>query len=82
LPDLSVRDGQWKLLCEYDGSKAELYDLMKDIGEKQNLAAKEQEIVERLTKAVIAWHQSMLPDNGPVLGTETESQSSDRKKKK
>ena len=82
LPDLSVRDGQWKLLCEYDGSKAELYDLMKDVGEKRNLAADQPEIVERLTKAVIAWHQSMPPDNGPVLGTETESRSSDRKKKK
>jgi uncharacterized sulfatase len=82
LPDLSVRDGQWKLMCEYDGSKAELYDLMKDVGEKQNLAADQPEIVERLTKAVIAWHQSMPPDNGPALGNDKESPPSDRKKKR
>ena len=82
LPDLSVRDGQWKLLCEYDGNKAELYDLMKDAGEKQNLAAAQPEVVDRLTKAVIAWHHSMPPDNGAVLGTEPEPSPKNRKKKK
>ena len=82
LPDLSVRDGQWKLLCEYDGNKAELYDLMKDAGEKQNLAAAQPEVVDRLTKAVIAWHHSMPPDNGAVLGTEPEPSPQNRKKKK
>ena len=30
LPDLAVRSGKWKLLCEYDGSNAELYDLSTD----------------------------------------------------
>ena len=27
LPDLAVRDGKWKLLCNYDGSQVQLYDL-------------------------------------------------------
>ena len=40
-PDLAVREGDWKLLCEYDGSKALLYDLAKDPGETTNLAAQE-----------------------------------------
>ena len=31
-PDLSVRDGDWKLLINEDGSKPQLYDLPKDIG--------------------------------------------------
>jgi arylsulfatase A-like enzyme len=26
LPDLAVREGNWKLLCEYDGSQIQLYD--------------------------------------------------------
>jgi uncharacterized sulfatase len=69
LPDLAVRDGDWKLLCEYDGSDPQLYDLAKDRGETENLAAAHPDLVRRLTEAVIAWHQSMPPDNGPTYGT-------------
>lgn len=64
LPDLAVRDGKWKLLCEYDGSKPQLYDLDADRGETTNLAEKEPEQVKRLTALVTAWHQAMPPDNG------------------
>ncbi|MBL9211231.1 MAG: hypothetical protein JNL92_12250, partial [Opitutaceae bacterium] len=67
-PDLAVRDGDWKLLCEYDGSKPELYDLARDRGETTNLAAQQPEVVRRLTAAALAWHRSMPPDNGPALG--------------
>lgn len=38
LPDLAVRHGQWKLLCDYDGSRPQLYDLSKDPRETINLA--------------------------------------------
>lgn len=68
LPDLAIRDGQWKLLCDYDGSRAELYDLDTDRAEKQNVAPQQPEIVARLKSAVIAWHESLPPDNGPELG--------------
>ena len=64
LPDLAVRDGNWKLLCEYDGSDAMLYDLAVDAGETNNLVDKQPQVVERLTKAVLAWNQSLPPDNG------------------
>jgi uncharacterized sulfatase len=70
LPDLSVREGDWKLLCDYDGSKPELYNLATDPGEATNLAAQNSERVTRLTKTVLAWHQSMPPDNGPALPVE------------
>ena len=66
LPDLSVRDGRWKLLCEYDGSKPQLYDLAADREETNNVAADHPDLVKRLTAAVIAWHKSMPPDNGPT----------------
>ncbi|WP_395716315.1 sulfatase [Prosthecobacter sp.] len=68
LPDLAMRDGRWKLLCEYDGTKPQLYDLDKDRGESTNLAAQQSELVTRMTQALLAWHQSMPPDNGPALG--------------
>ena len=64
LPDLAVRDGKWKLLCEYDGSDAELYDLTTDRGEQTSVAHRNLEVVARLTRTVIEWHKSMPPDNG------------------
>lgn len=67
-PDLAVRAGNWKLLCEYDGSKPELYDLANDRAETTNLAAQQPEVVARLAAAVLAWHQSLPPDKGPALG--------------
>ncbi len=64
LPDLAVRQGKWKLLCEYDGSRKELYDLSKDRQEKTNLAKTNTEVANRLAKQVIAWHESLPGDNG------------------
>jgi len=81
LPDLAVREGNWKLLCEYDGSQAQLYDLAKDPGETTNLAVQHVEIVSRLTKSVLAWHQALPPDNGPKLGSEPAAPKAGKKKK-
>ncbi len=69
-PDLAVRDGGWKLLCDYDGANPELYDLANDREETTNLAGRHPDIVKRLTTAALAWHRSMPPDNGPELGEE------------
>ena len=63
-PDLAVRDGQWKLLCEYDGSQPELYDLAADRGETKNVAAAHPDVVKRLTKNLLAWNESMPQDKG------------------
>lgn len=67
LPDLAVRDGQWKFLCEYDGTEPELFDMEKDRGETRNLAAQHPDLVKKFTQACIAWHKSMPPDHGPQL---------------
>jgi len=64
LPDLAVRAGQWKLLCEYDGADVELYDMETDRGETKNVAAAHPDVVAKLTRSLIAWHRSMPPDNG------------------
>ncbi|MEY4033981.1 MAG: hypothetical protein RL492_1175 [Verrucomicrobiota bacterium] len=66
-PDLAIRDGDWKLLCEYDGSKPQLYDLKRDPGETRDLTQQEPATVERLTRALLAWHRSMPSDNGAAL---------------
>jgi arylsulfatase A-like enzyme len=65
LPDLAVRAGNLKLLCDYDGTRPELYDLASDPGEKHNLAAAQPDTVQRLVAAAVAWHQSLPPDVTP-----------------
>ncbi len=79
LPDLAVRDGQWKLLCEYDGSRPQLYNLETDRGETTNLAADHPQIVERLATAAVDWHRSMPADKG---ATYVPSDNAGRKKRK
>ncbi len=64
LPDLAVRAGKWKLLCEYDGTQVELYDLLSDRGETQNIAEQHTDVVARLKGSLLQWHQAMPPDNG------------------
>ncbi len=67
LPDLAIRQGDWKLLCEYDGSQPQLYDLARDRRESSNLAADHADVVGRLKDTLLAWHRSMPPDAGPAL---------------
>lgn len=67
LPDLAVREGTWKLLCEYDGSDPQLYDLTADPGETKNLAAEQPELVAKLAKEVVAWHESLPADRGATF---------------
>lgn len=74
LPDLAIREGRWKLLCDYDGSNPQLYDLLADRGETINLArgasisAEHADTIERLTQQVLAWHRSVPADKGAELG--------------
>lgn len=67
-PDLAIRDGDWKLLCDYQGGDAELYNLRDDQEETTNLAPQNPELVKRLTEFVMAWHLAMPADTGPALG--------------
>jgi uncharacterized sulfatase len=64
LPDLAVRSGRWKLLCDYDGSNPQLYNVVKDPGERRNVADDQPKVVKRLTKQLLAWHEQMPADQG------------------
>lgn len=58
-PNLAVRDGDWKLLVNADGTGVELYDLASDIKEARNRAADKPDVVKRLSTSVLAWRKSL-----------------------
>lgn len=58
-PNVAVREGNWKLLVNADGSGVELYDLAADPRETRNLAAAQPALVERLKEAALAWRKSL-----------------------
>jgi arylsulfatase A-like enzyme len=58
-PNLAVRDGSWKLLVNADGSGAELYDVVTDRAESQNVAAQQPEIAKRLIDQALAWRRAL-----------------------
>ena len=66
-PDLAVRDGKWKLLCDTDGSAARLYALTADPSESDDFAARHPKIARRLTRAVLDWNAT-LPADGVTGG--------------
>ncbi len=73
LPDLAVRHGKWKLLCDFDGGRPHLYNVISDPGESNNLAKAHPDVVEDLARKVIDWYQSM-PTNKLRGGTAMSSQ--------
>lgn len=64
-PDLAIREGDWKLLIETDGSRPQLYNLSNDLGEERNLAADHPEVVKRLSERVVAWHRDVAAERKP-----------------
>lgn len=66
-PDLAVRDGQWKLLVNFDGSKPQLFDLSQDIRERKNLIRSNPKVAKTLLAAVFQWNQN-LPADAAVPG--------------
>ncbi len=56
----AIREGKWKLTFSRS-KKLELYDLDADIGEKNDLANQQPEIVQRLQKKFKAWRSQMAP---------------------
>jgi arylsulfatase A-like enzyme len=60
-PSLAIRDGDWKLLMEYDGSDVQLFDLSQDESESNDLAPMHPAIVDKLSEKLTRWHRSLPP---------------------
>ena len=64
---MAVRRANWKLVRSVepsgvdDLSDAELYNLAEDVSEKNNLAAKQPDVVQQLTAAWRAWNRDLGP---------------------
>jgi hypothetical protein len=61
-PGSVVRYGNWKLHEYFEDGGLELYNLLDDIGEKNNLADQEPEKLQELQRMLIAWrHKTGAP---------------------
>jgi len=64
-PSLAIRDGNWKLLINHDGTRLELYDIEADPMELNNVAGLHKDVCTRLSGTLLAW-QKTLPAGGLV----------------
>lgn len=64
-PQLAMRQGDWKFFMNPDGSRVELYNLVQDPSEKENVASENPEIVAKLKPLLEEWKAS-LPVEAPV----------------
>jgi arylsulfatase A-like enzyme len=58
-PNVAVRDGDWKLLVNADGSGAQLYDLSSDPKEEKGLAATMPDVTKRLSEQALTWRKAL-----------------------
>jgi arylsulfatase A-like enzyme len=58
-PNVAVREGDWKLLLNADGSDQQLYNLKTDPRESRNLAKENPDITARLKEEALVWRNSL-----------------------
>jgi N-acetylgalactosamine-6-sulfatase len=63
-PRLALRDREWKFLMNPTMNRVELYNIVEDPGEVDNLAVENPDLVKKYTDYILAWHRT-LPQ-GPV----------------
>ena len=85
LPDLAIRVGKWKILCDYDGSRPELYDLSNDPGEKDEPGGftfgNRQEAdgtTHRLASGDAGWPQEVSTNEGTNINEKLDLDDSGR----
>ena len=58
-PGGAVRSGDWKLVERYEDGRKHLYHLGDDIGERNDVADKYPELVQRMTSDLHSWYQEV-----------------------
>ncbi|GAF67897.1 unnamed protein product, partial [marine sediment metagenome] len=67
-PASAIRFGDWKLIEFLEDGALELYNLEKDIGEAENLAAEEPQLAGRLRRQLASWRERVgarMPTGNP-----------------
>ena len=67
-PAGAVREGQWKLVEQYEDGSTELFDLSADIGETKNVAKENAAVADSLKKKLAEWRTSVgaqMPEPNP-----------------
>lgn len=60
-PALAMREGDWKLMMNPNGSRIELYNLRENPCEVDNLANEYPKLVKQMSHTLLQWHND-LPD--------------------
>lgn len=55
----AIREGDWKLIWEFESDTLHLYNLKKDVGETNNLASSNTSIVEKLLTKLKNWQKEV-----------------------
>lgn len=58
-PSLAIRDGDYKLMVNRDGSRQELYNIPKDPMELNNLSDRMPDLAKKLQEPLMSWHKSL-----------------------
>jgi arylsulfatase A len=72
-PAGAIRMGRWKGIEFFDTNEFELYDLQADLGESRNVAAVEDDVVDRLRNRLRLWRadvNAQMPRRNPAYDPE------------
>jgi arylsulfatase A-like enzyme len=60
-PQLAIREGDWKLMMNRDGSRVELYNLAVSRMETDNFASHHPQVIARLSEKLLSWARTLPP---------------------
>ena len=67
-PGSVIREGNYKLIYNYEDESSELYDIVNDIGEKKNIALANLQIEKQLKAKLFKWlkdNHALMPIKNP-----------------
>lgn len=80
-PAFAMREGEWMLLLDETGERAELYNVVADREQSNNLAAENPDRVKRMHSAIEAWFATLPKSVDPALQSKADSRSAPRNPK-
>lgn len=76
-PNICMRQGDWKVMVNFDGTNVELYNLKEDVNEATNLAEKYPKRAAEMSKMAIDWYNYAFRRCAPKLVNPAERTSVD-----